>query len=193
MGDRLHALPDGKSLVGDGVLGLTWGTVVHVCERTSGAGEGAGQSTALKCLHLKSECPPLLQVMRFQFVTKLKAEWEGRKLDNSMLSESLSTLASLKQTQVDAVLDSLMEKKRSRMLGEWAVIICMVTGMDHARGAARASCSNRPSSVCTCAHTHMHTHSYTHAHAHANAVELTVDLMRDLLRVRGGEGGDFSK
>lgn len=55
----------------------------------------------------------------FIFLTSHR-EWEGRKLDNSLLSEGLVLLANLKQSQVDAVLESI-KKKRARMLVELTV------------------------------------------------------------------------
>uniref|UniRef100_A0A7S3QWL1 Protein kinase domain-containing protein n=2 Tax=Dunaliella tertiolecta TaxID=3047 RepID=A0A7S3QWL1_DUNTE len=57
-------------------------------------------------------------VTHTQFLTKLKREWEGRRLDNSMLGEALDLLANLQQSQVDQVIDNLQERKRGRMLVE---------------------------------------------------------------------------
>ncbi|KAF5834183.1 ankyrin repeat-containing domain protein [Dunaliella salina] len=57
-------------------------------------------------------------VTHTQFLTKLKREWEGRRVDNTMLFEGLDLLANLQQSQVDQVIDTLQERKRGRMLVE---------------------------------------------------------------------------
>lgn len=45
-------------------------------------------------------------------------EWDGKKLDNSMLREGMQSLASLSQDQVDSVIEALREQKKGRRLYE---------------------------------------------------------------------------
>ncbi|KAF5840996.1 hypothetical protein DUNSADRAFT_14852, partial [Dunaliella salina] len=52
------------------------------------------------------------------FLTKFKKEWEGRRVDNSMLREGMQILSSLTQDQVNAIIDGLREQKKGRMLIE---------------------------------------------------------------------------
>jgi len=53
-------------------------------------------------------------------------EWEGKRTDSSMLKEGLTILSLLKQEQVDAVIDSLREQKKGRMLVRALCVQCTI-------------------------------------------------------------------
>eukprot|EP00983_Pelagomonas_calceolata_P120823 1160741-Pelagomonas_calceolata.AAC.10 len=61
-------------------------------------------------------------------------EWEGRRMDNSMLREGMQILSKLTQDQVNTVIDGLREQKKGRMLIELTSdLMYMLLQVNHAQ------------------------------------------------------------